>query len=310
VTDNHAQAYAATTFSLRKRAVSLIARLDKVRDWDEILDVAGQLEKHLEHVDYILPRYRPTPDSRKARRWRCRGLLDGHIRTILTTLYRPFVLGSPHAPPQAIRAYLRHSIQMVIGLEELDPSMPDYEEVADLCHSGNKSASMQAALSLCYYIRAHMRAQVDPASMAVQHALSAEPDPADPTARGAAVADDSVWSAPQLIKTVEGVIRFLIQNIKRGDTKDIICLSLVLESVRSPEPRSDEMAHGLRIVLDQCLRAANCSLDRLATAQPPSTQDQQQLPAYPAANAYSAPGNLMGSLADQDGWVFWDGWGD
>ncbi|KAG9257573.1 uncharacterized protein F5Z01DRAFT_616624 [Emericellopsis atlantica] len=298
VTDNHAQAYAATTLSLRRRAVSLIARLDSVRDWSEILDVAGQLEKHLEHVDYILPRYRPTPDSRKARRWRCRGLLDAHIRTILMNLYRPFVLGSPSAPPQAVRAYLRHSLQMVLGIEELDPSMPEYEEVADLCHSGNKSAAMQAALSLCYYIRAQMRdAQSDPAAMAVQQALSAAPDPSDldPT-------------APQLIQSVERVIGFLVQNIKCGDTKDIICLSLVLESVRTPEPRPDEMAHGLRVVLDQCLRAANCSLERLATAQPASSSSQQQ--AYPAANAYPASGNLMGSLADEDGWMFWDGWGD
>lgn len=307
VTDNHVQAYAAMTFGLRKKAAALVTRMDNIRDWSEILEVATKLERHLDDIDFIFPRHRPAGDARKARLWRCRGLLDAHVRQPLLHLYRPFVLGVPNVPPQILRAYLRHSASIVKSIEELDPSMPDYEAVADLCHVGAKGDAMQAALSMCYYIRAAMRPSMDPSLACIQQALRMSPE-MDTSASHSA--DGVVWSTSRLIRTVEKIMEFLIQNIKRGDTKDIICLSVVLESVRTPEPHTDEMAHGLRVVLDQCLRAANCSLERLASAQPENAL-QQQAEVYGfagPATTYAPPGTLMNSVAHQDAWVFWDGW--
>lgn len=311
ITDNHVQAYAALTFGLRKRAAALVNRIDKIQDWSEILDVAGKLERHLDEIEFIFPA-RPAENVRKARYWRCRGLLDGHLRQPLMNLYRPFVLGVVGVPTEITRAYLRHTASIVKSIEELDPNMPDYEAIADLCHVGVKGDAVQAAMSMCYYVRASMRPNLDPASASIQQALRVSP--ADSEA-SALPSDGVMWSTNRLIRGVEKVIEFLIQNIKRGDTKDIICLSVVLESVRTPEPRTDEMSHGLRVVLDSCLRAANCSLERLANAQPdPATQVAEAsyggglmgsaAPGY----AQPPPGNFMNAMPDEDGWVFWDGW--
>ena len=311
ITDNHVQAYAAVTFGLRKRAAALVNRIDKIHDWDEILDVAGKLERHLNDIELIFPA-RPAENVRKARYWRCRGLLDGHVRQPLMNLYRPFVLGVPGVPTTITRAYLRHAASIVQSIEELDPSMPDYECIADLCHVGVKSDAVQAAMSMCYYIRSATRPNLDAASQCVQQALRVSPE-----MDASAVAGDGVlWSRQRLVQGVEKVIDFLIQNIKRGDTKDIICLSVVLESVRSPEPHRADMERGLRVVLDSCLRAANCSLERLANAQPDAATQVAEA-SYGAgmmggaATGYAQPapsGNLMGSLPEEEGWMFWDGW--
>lgn len=311
LTDNHVQAYAAVTFGLRKRAAAIVNRIDKIQNWSEILDVAGRLERHLDDIDFIFPA-RPADNVRKARYWRCHGLLEGHLRQPLMNLYRPFVLGVPRVPTEITRAYLRHIMSVVKSIEELDPNMPDYESIADLCHVGGKSDAVQAAMSICYYIRSTMRPTFDPASACVQQALRVSPPDAEASAYPS---EGVIWSTTRLIQGVERVIEFLIQNIKRGDTKDIICLSVVLESIRTPEPRTGEMSHGLRVVLDQCLRAANCSLERLANAQPgPATQVAEasygggimgsNAPAY----AQPAPGALMSSMREEEGWVFWDGW--
>ena len=241
--------------------------------------MATKLERHIDEIDSIFPRRQYLSDDRKARLWRCRSLLESHIRQPLLRLYRPFVLGLPNVPSQILGAYLRHSASIVESIEDLDPAAHDHEASADLCHVGIKGDALQAALSMCYYICAATQPCVDRSLVGVEQALRMLPETDTVTTCSN---DGIVWSMSRLIHAVDKVREFLIQNIKRGNTKDIICLSVVLESVRTPEPRAEDMARELRVVLDQYLRTADCSIERLTASSSSTTQP--------------------------DGWVFWDGW--
>uniref|UniRef100_A0A8H7NLU7 Xylanolytic transcriptional activator regulatory domain-containing protein n=1 Tax=Bionectria ochroleuca TaxID=29856 RepID=A0A8H7NLU7_BIOOC len=264
VTDMQIQSYSAMTLGIRLKAASLVRRVDMLTDWTEILEVGSKLERHLEEINAIAPRHGAmTNEAKNARLWKTLILLDGHVRRPLLNLYRPFTLGVPNVPPQILRGYFRSSMALMSIVEELDPTSADYEDINDMSHASLKGDIEQAAFSVCYYIRAAMRQATDSTSLAMQQALRMSPEADDPPHSGGLV----LWSLPRLINTTQNVLDFLIKNIKRGDTKDIICLSVVLESVKKPNPHPEEMAYGLRVVLDSCLRSANLSLERLAAAQ-------------------------------------------
>jgi hypothetical protein len=316
ITDTQIQAYASVTRGLRIRAASIVRRIDTLTDWTEILNIGAKLERQIEELNTIAPRHGSMSESQKARLWRSLVLLDGHIRRPLINLYRPFTLGVPNVPSQILRGYFRASMGMTTVLEELDPSMSDYIQLSEMMHVMLKGDIEQAALSICYYIRAAMRPMNDGTSLTVQQALRMSPD-GEPGGLGAAGAagegNTYMWSMPRLIAAAERVLDFLIQNIKRGDTKDIICLSLVIESVRTPDPRPEDMAHGLRQTLDSCLRAANYSLERLSSipTQPELYPAESYGPSAqtPYVTHVAQTPSFTGSLADAaDGWQFWDGW--
>jgi hypothetical protein len=310
LTDTQVQAYASLTRGTRIRAASLVRRADTLTDWTEILEVGAKLERLIEEVNIIAPRHGSMSDAQKARQWRSLVLLDGHLRRPLMNLYRPFTLGVPNVPSEILRGYFRACMALTTYIDELDPSMPDYLQISEMLHVSLKGDIEQAALSICYYIRAAIRPTTDTTALAVQQALRMTPDGIDSTsADGASAAGSSyMWSMPRLISSAEKVLEFLIQNIKRGDTKDIICLSLVIESVRTPDPRSQEMAHGLRLVLDSCLRAANYSLERLASTQQDVDTYGSAAPAAAYASHLAQGPSMLASMSDQDGWQFWDGW--
>lgn len=300
MTDMQIQAYASLTRSVRVKAAALVRRIDTITDWSEIIDVGSRLERHIEEINAIIPRHQSVGNTQKARLWRSLILLDGHVRRPLLNLYRPFTLGVPNVPSQILRGYLRSSMAIIRYIQELDLSMPDYNDINDMVHMTLKGDIEQAALSICYYIRAAMRPVMDGTTLAVQQALrmSQETDGAPHNPIGL------MWSMPRLVETAEKVLEFLIRNIKRGDTKDIICLSLVIESVRTVDSHPDKMAQGLRAVLDSCLRAANCSHERLATAQ----TDLHQAEIYGAARPAYVQQGVTGSGTGSGGWTFWDGW--
>ncbi|CAG9944186.1 unnamed protein product [Clonostachys rosea f. rosea IK726] len=307
VTDMQIQSYSAMTLGIRLKAASLVRRVDMLTDWTEILEVGSKLERHLEEINAIAPRHGAmTNEAKNARLWKTLILLDGHVRRPLLNLYRPFTLGVPNVPPQILRGYFRSSMALMSIVEELDPTSADYEDINDMSHASLKGDIEQAAFSVCYYIRAAMRQATDSTSLAMQQALRMSPEADDPPHSGGLV----LWSLPRLINTTQNVLDFLIKNIKRGDTKDIICLSVVLESVKKPNPHPEEMAYGLRVVLDSCLRSANLSLERLAAAQAETPQGELYGPARPAYSKQTLNSvNLLSSVDDdQDGWAFWDGW--
>jgi hypothetical protein len=302
MTDNFLQAYSATTLGIRMQAASLMHRLHTLRDWNEILEVGQQLERHIAEVNAIFPRnIRLRNSDKDIQLWSIMTVLDRVVRNPLLHLYRPFALGGKNVPPQIIRSYIRSAMAIVSYIDDIDPSMTDFAVVSEMCHVTLKADVIQAAMSICYYIRSTMRPSIDDSAAAVQEALSMSPDL--PWEGGS-----SLWSIPQLISRVERVIDFLQQNIKRNDTKDIVCLAVVLESVRTMQPNNEDIAHSLRVLLDSCLRAANVSIERLVATQPePYQKDPFPTPTYPSQECWGAAITGPNPLED-DAWVFWDGW--
>lgn len=153
-TDCQLQAYAARTILHRMRVVNLLCRIDSVRDYAEVLEVGTRLERHLEDINYLFPRNLPVHDRQSAKMWRLRIILDMHCRRPLLALYRPFALSSPpDAPPQLWRSYLRSSMILLGYPDEVDRNSSQYQNVSDMYHVILKQDIIQAAFSVCYYLK-------------------------------------------------------------------------------------------------------------------------------------------------------------
>lgn len=318
--DGHTQAYAAMSLPLRMRAGYLIHHIDQLRDFNEVLDVGTKLESHLDELNYIFPRHaRPNDPSGHQHRnalYRARSVLDMALRRPLIALYRPFAMGVPDCPPQIVRGYIKATIALTQMIEEIDPQMPDWRHVLDLSHITLKGDMMQAGMGICHYIRHNVNNNTS-----IGHALTGPLHNRNNTPESPApnmgvnggtegMGEAMPWSTTRLVRTAETCLDFLVQNIKNTDTKDIICVSVVLESVKRLHPSKEDIAHGLRVVLDRCLHAANFSLEKLAAAPPDPYQNE--IPSMSRQSTYvqpQAPVQAEVPSAPEDGWDFWgNGW--
>lgn len=322
VTDNQLQAYAAMTLGVRMRVAHLLNCFESIRDYQEVLEVGAKLERYLDDINYIFPRQGVLSDTQKSKMWRSRVILDMHVRRPLLALYRPFAIGAPDSPPQISRAYLRSSMVIMKYLDELDPLLAHFQDVAEMYHQVLKKDIIQAALSVCFYIRAALRPAYDASGLGTQ-AIRMSPDSSDDYPKYNPE-NLVLWSPPRLINTVDKTVDLLIRNISGRDTKDIVCLSIVLQCVRSPDPNYDEITSALRMVLDRCVIAA--SLHEASTIPPPppvaptgpATIDGYQVDAYlvphPRPNPNPPTGyqrtaiGVSSAMSDFDGWILWEGW--
>lgn len=310
VTDNQMQVYGAMTLGVRMRVAHLLNRIDTIRDYQEVLDIGAKLDRYLDDINYIFPRHGFLNDAQKSKQWRSRVILDMHVRRPLLALYRPFAIGAPDAPGQIARAYLRSSMVIMKYLDELDPMLTHFQDVADMYHQILKKDIIQAALSVCFFIRSAVRPHSDTTGNGLQ-ALRMSPDTLDdyPSYN----ADNLVlWSPPRLITTVQKTLDLLIRNISGRDTKDVVCLSVVFECVKTLEPNPNEIVQGLCVVLDNCARASNTNLGNLTGLSPaPQAVDGFQDNAYMHPLSFIYQRNNIGvpaAVSDFDGWVLWDGW--
>ncbi|KAL9949297.1 hypothetical protein ACHAQF_000412 [Verticillium nonalfalfae] len=255
-TDNQIQCYAAMTVGIRLKVVHMLNRIDSIRDYNEVLELGAKLELISEDIGYLFPRNNSLSDSEQSKMWRCRVILDMHIRRPLLALYRPFALGSVDAPAQITRAYLSSSMVILQYLDELDPMLAHYQSVSDMYHLVLKRDMLQASLSLCYYIRAGLQSNAGPYSNLKLAALS--PEPFD-DARSYRAETPALWSPVRLIKTVDKSMDLLMRNVGGGDVKDIVALSVVLASVQTTahEQKLHEIRRMLTVVLETCMRATN-----------------------------------------------------
>lgn len=304
LTDNQMQVFAAMTLGVRMKVAQLVNRADMIHDYQEILDVGKKLDRFLEDINYIFPRHGILTDVQRSRQWRSRVVLDMHVRRPLLALYRPFALGAPEAPPQIARAYLRSSMVIMKYLDELDPLMAHYQDISDMYHLILKRDIVQAALSVCYYINSAVRSHAHSVSLSHQTPRMSPESTDDP-----AYTPDNplLWSPARLIGTVEKTLDQLVQNISSSDTKEVICLAVVLETVRTAEPKGDEIVHALRGVLDASLRAGKVSPETLnGTGRPPAVEPFMS---DPYVNAPMPGFYQNGSMsAELEGWLIWDGW--
>lgn len=161
-TDGQMQAYAACTLPLRMRANDILCRIDSVQDYGKVLAVGGELEKALDDINCLFPRNAALGTGNKYKAWRMRALLDMHVRRPLVALYRPFALSaSPnYPPPTAITdVYLKSSMALLTYMEELDPNTPGFDDVSHMYYVILRHDIVQAAFSVCYYIRQALEAE-------------------------------------------------------------------------------------------------------------------------------------------------------
>ncbi|KAL1864834.1 hypothetical protein VTK73DRAFT_5614 [Phialemonium thermophilum] len=256
-TDSLLQAYAAKTLPVRLRATNIVNRLEWVRDYTEVLEVGSKLERLLDDINCLFPRHHALDTQRKFKEWRIRALLDIHVRRPLLGLYRPFAMGSTSPCPARIStSYLKSSMLMLTYMDELDHTIPGFQDVKDMYLVVLKHDIIQAAFSLCYYIMVSPE-NVGP-DIATKHSGSPKEPSPSPTS---GTSDDSsavepIWSVPTLVERVEKTIENCLAQIRDPscDLRDIVALSIVLNSVQAGtwEQKFERITAGIRKIIDIC----------------------------------------------------------
>lgn len=252
-TSNQLQAYAARTLATRMRVANIVNQLDTIKDYDEVLEVGMRLEQMVDDVNSIFPRHQQLDTHKKFKEWRLRALLDMHVRRPLLSLYRPFAMGTPNCPPHIMNSYLKSSMAILTYMDELDPTIPGFEDVVHMYQLILKHDIIQAAFSVCYFIKiapdnntqGHWNPGASPTRSDASSGLDYETRP--------------IWSAATMIRTVEKTMDALIALIKdsSSDLRDIVALSIVLSSVQAgtTEQRFERIATGVRRILDTCIES-------------------------------------------------------
>ncbi|GAO13321.1 hypothetical protein UVI_02013340 [Ustilaginoidea virens] len=308
MTDNQMQVYAAITLAARMRVAPLVNRIDSLRDFSEVLDVGTKLERFLDDINYIFPRQGSYSASQKSKQWRSRVILDMHVRRPLLALYRPLALGAADVPLEISRAFLKSSVVILKYMDELDPSLAQFHEVAEMYHQILKPDIIYSSLSLCYYIQPAVRQNSE---LLVLGNSGGQHVPTETSDELSLSSGESMvpWSPLRLISTVQESLDLLIKFMSGSDTKDILCVATVLESVKCPDPKVQDMTRNLYAVLDACLRSSGMTKDKLRSVTMdhygPADSYMHGQTSYGYSNSNMGQGNATAHLA---GWTLWEGW--
>jgi hypothetical protein len=171
-------------------------------------------------------------------------LLNVYLRRPSFNIYRAVAL-SPvrNRYPEARRGAIRSAIELLSHLDTLDPTVADLNVIKDrdllnLFHVVCKNDIIQCAHFLCYEIQ--------------QFGLQSDGQSAN------AILDDGTWTKPSLTRIVENTLNSLLQRLGQfgSDLKDVLPLSIVLQSVRSGGTRDEKiglMMKGAERVWKACL---------------------------------------------------------
>ena len=245
--------------SLRQRlnAARLLSDIDHVLDYDEILEHAKKLEKDLQELPAPLKFDFPSDDdSQRPGRLMTRVILDVHIRRAILNLYGPFaqadLAGTNFA--EARTGFINSSLAILCYQDLFDPNFADLDVVPsprywDLFYVCCKNDMMHASLGVCLEIQrwSSKAKMLNSGTSATNGRLSPHTLPSSDTV-------DPVftkWTKPSLTKTVEDNMPPLMRRLGRfgSDPKDLLCLSVVLSSVRtnqSPDRKELMMESGIR----------------------------------------------------------------
>jgi hypothetical protein len=232
------------------------------------LDHARILEKALRALpDQFKPSTRAGNNSNK-RLYRLFTsiMLDMTIRRPMLALYRSISLSSySNRYPEARKGALRSALAILAHLDALDPAVADLNIVKtrdylNLFQILCKNDILQAALIVCFEIRAF-----NSSSQSFEDNDFGE-DPLEPLPE-----DSFPQTKHSLTRVVENTVNSLIQRLGEfgSDLKDVLPLSIVLQSVRSdgtPEEKRELMIRGAERVLFAC-RQVLPSIQDAATQQ-------------------------------------------
>ncbi|PKS10425.1 hypothetical protein jhhlp_002176 [Lomentospora prolificans] len=251
-TECQIQVYASMTLPLRVKVTHLVNRIDAIQDYGEVLEVGQRLDKYIEDLGFMFPRYGYV-DRNRSKEWRWRVVIDMHVRRPLLALYRPFVLGVPDAPQEIVRVYLRSSLVILRYLDEMDPTLPHYDETCDMYIQILRQDIIQAAFSICWHIMNIIRQ--NPTNGATM----------SPNASGGHLDDIMPGTPSRLMATVQKSLDLLVRKATMCDLKDIIPLAVVFTCIKRYPHQMDEesMVGELQLLFEGLLRSTNTNPEKL-----------------------------------------------
>lgn len=196
-----------------------------------LLQQAAGIEKSLQNIPTPLKSdTRLETNSGKAQeKLFTRVMVNVFIRRPALNIYRAIAL-SPlrNRFPEARNGAIRSSIELLSHLDALDPTVADLNVIKDqdllnLFHIICKHDIIQSAYFLCYEIQRFSQPSQDDARFTM--------------------ADDVSWTKHSLTRIVENTLNSLLQRLGQfgSDLKDVLPLSIVLQTVRSGGTRDVKM---------------------------------------------------------------------
>ncbi|KAK9801086.1 putative Zn(2)-C6 fungal-type domain-containing protein [Seiridium cardinale] len=267
-TDAQIQVFAASTLSVRFKVIDIINRLDSLTDYQPVIDCGNALEKIFEDMRYILLRRQPTNQEEATRQWLTKTVIDMHLRRALIALYRPFALSTPEVPQEILTSYLRSSVVMLTYMDDLDPASPSYTQIFHMHHLVLKQDVLQAAFSVCYYIK-HVAALAEGtrSPRPYPHVPASRPDS---FAEACLLATESsvLLSRSRLVHVMERALDAMTSRIREigTDLKDLVSLTVVLALCQGgpPEVAQQRVVAGLRAIIDTGLQSMHTSQNDIA----------------------------------------------
>ncbi|KAK8129866.1 hypothetical protein PG999_002246 [Apiospora kogelbergensis] len=294
MTDSQIQVYASSTLRYRFKVVDLINRIDSLTDYQQVIECGTALERALDDIRTVTPRMLPATPEERNKQWAVRTVLDMHCRRALLNLYRPFALSTPDVPQQILAAYLRSSVAFLTYLDDLDPSSESYTK---LWHSHNlvfRQDILQAALSVCYYIKhiivannindnnkssSSAAATLRPGTW---HAARTQPETIEEACLLASESSIAL-ALPRLIRVVETAFnRSMVLRIREigTDLKDLVTLTVVLSVCRGGTAMEVQKRalEGLQAIIDTGLQSMHSSHEAISSLPTPMSLANIQTP--------------------------------
>ena len=264
--DMQMQVYSASTLHLRFRAVGLLNRIDTLRDYQPVIELATELERVFEDLRYLLPRSATADNGASRRPWVTRTVLDLHCRRFMLALYRPFALSAPDAPQAISTGYLRSAMVALSYLDDVDPNGPNYWDFWHMYHLILKPEILQSAFSLCFYVKNIANKIGSPGGPSWRTSSNGQLMAA---ACSNASESSILLSPPRLLSTVELVFENLVSRAKEPgtDMKDLSSLATVLATLQGGprEQKIERMKANLRAILDAGMLAIHATPETLAS---------------------------------------------
>jgi hypothetical protein len=259
------QVFLANSLRQRLNAARLLSNVEDGLDYEEIVEHAKNLEKNLQDLPPPLKfDHLSDKDSQRPGRLMTRVLLDVHIRRAILNLYGPFAqadLGGTNFA-EARKGFIASSLVILCYQDIFDPDFADLDTIAsprywDFFHVRCKNDLMHASLGVCLEIK---RWSSKSRTLEIgMPARSGRPSPHSPDTSELPDPVFTTWRKSSLTKAVEDNIDPLMRRLGRfgSDPKDLLCLSIVLNWVRTnqpPERKELLIESGIRDLITACQR--------------------------------------------------------
>ncbi|KAJ5545837.1 hypothetical protein N7494_003422 [Penicillium frequentans] len=275
-TDSLAQITLAQSLALRIRTMNLVQHTNPEESIEERLRHGQQIEESLQMIPPPLKLY--DSDNSDPAFVLNRVILDVHIRRPLLSLYRPVLASLPPDDPSFLeiqRASLDSSIAILAYQDTFDPNIfdldiPNINSYWNIFHTFCQNDIILAALTVCEYLKfinqqTSIHSSFNEFSFQNNNNQQNQNNTINPYPTNHTLSHNKA----SLTRLVENTIDSLTRRIGKKGTnmKDILLLSVVLQSVRARGPTEQKdrrMSHGAKKALSACrqnlLSAANESI--------------------------------------------------